>query len=169
MKNKNIQYGIIAGLIVLVAMFVSVNLSGNELTYKQSEIIGVGGQFVAFSTIVFAILKHKKEQGSMSFGEAFKIGMIITVIATAFWVIGWLIYVSINPEVVDAMFNKQMDMIRSSGGSEEEIAKKLEDAKTMIESYKNPLVKIVVSIIEIFPTGIAITLVTALFAKTRKR
>jgi len=80
-----------------------------------------------------------------------------------------LIYVSINPEVVDAMFNKQMDMIRSSGGSEEEIAKKLEDAKTMIESYKNPLVKIVVSIIEIFPTGLAITLVTALFAKTRKR
>jgi len=38
-----------------------------------------------------------------------------------------------------------------------------------MESYKNPLVKIVVSIIEIFPTGIAITLVTALFAKTRKR
>lgn len=169
MKNKNIQYGLVAGVIALITMFVSVSLSGNELTYKQSEIIGFGGQFVAFSTIVFAILKYKKENGSISFGEAFKIGMIITGIATAFWVIGWLIYVSINPEVVEAMFSKQMEMIRNSSGTEEEIAKKLEDASAMQESYKNPLVKIVVSIIEIFPTGLAVTLVTALFAKTRKR
>src|SRR6516162_8490666 len=96
MKKNILIYGVIAGIVVSVLMLISVNginhREGN-FDYNTSLITGYASMLIAFSLVYVGIRNYrdKYNSGVISFGKAFKIGILIVLIASTIYVVAWLI------------------------------------------------------------------------------
>jgi hypothetical protein len=62
-----------------------------------------------------------------------------------------------------------MEQARNSGGSQAEIAAKLEETKRFGELYRNPLVNIAYTFIEPLPVGLLVTLISSLILRRKSK
>lgn len=171
MKKISIKYGVLAGITATLFMITSTLLHYDNPNYKNGEIIGYSGMLIAFIFIFIAVKSYRDKQnnGVISFGEAFKIGLFITLIASTFYVVTWLIeYYFFMPDFMDKFINSTMENLKSQGLSPTEIAAKSEEMEMYREWYKNPLLVILFSYMEILPVGLFITLISSLILKRKK-
>src|SRR5215210_9002230 len=96
MKKNIIIYGLIAGIVVSVLMLSSVNYLSHcegNVDYGTSMLIGYASMLLAFSLVFVGIRNYrdKYNKGVISFGKAFKIGIMIVLIASTIYVIAWLV------------------------------------------------------------------------------
>src|SRR6476620_4093062 len=93
MKRTVMVFGLIAGIILAVFICLMVPVWKNETSESMatSMFIGYTVQLLAFSMIFFAIKSYrdKYNEGVISFGKAFQIGILIALIGSAFYVITW--------------------------------------------------------------------------------
>ncbi|MEZ4982322.1 MAG: DUF4199 domain-containing protein [Saprospiraceae bacterium] len=90
----------------------------------------------------------------ISFGKAFKVGFFITLVASVIYVTGWMIY--FNTDETAQQFPEQyleymIDELKAEGASDEKIAEERAAFQSQMELYKNPLVMIAVTFMEILP------------------
>lgn len=172
MKKIVLVFGLIAGLIVTGMMIYSTTQVYKNENYKGSLVLGYTTMVVAFSLIFVGIknFRDKYNQGVISFGKAFRIGLYITLIASTMYVLAWLVesYVFM-PDFAEKYAACVINDARSSGASQAALdAKKAELAKFQ-EMYKNPLFVILFTYTEILPVGILISLISALLLKKKVR
>ncbi len=104
MKKIILVCGLIAGLIVTSVMLVSMTMCGQDIDYENGMIYGLGSMILAFSLIFVGIKNYrdKYNNGIVSFGKAFKIGLYISLIASTMYVITWAIdYHFFIPDFMD--------------------------------------------------------------------
>ncbi len=128
---------------------------------------------VALSTIFIGIKSYrdKESAGFISFGKAFKVGLFITLIASAFYVAAWMLYLNTSDtNFMDTYYQQNIEKIKTSSGSEAEVQAKIADIKKSQELYKNnPLIQIGFTFLEIFPVGLLITIICAAILKRNKK
>jgi hypothetical protein len=170
MKKNILTYGLISGSIISALMAVNVSMCSNSGDFESSMLIGYASMLIAFS-MIFVALKNYRDKyngGILSFGKAFKLGLFITLIASAIYVIVWMIEEQLFfPDFMEKYMAHEMSKLQSSGISGAELAseaKKLEQAK---EWYKNPILKILMTFMEIFPVGLMVTLISSLILKRK--
>jgi len=169
MKKIIITFGIIGGIIISFMLIGSTSLWGNVIDYEVSELVGYATMLIAMSTIFVGIKKHRDTNlgGIISFGKAFKVGILITLITSLIYVITWMIIMQFSPDIMDGYFQVNVDKIQNSGETQEVIQKKLNEMNNYKELYKNPFVKFGITFLEIFPVGLLITLISALILKRK--
>ena len=96
MKKNIIIYGLIAGTLVSIFMLASMNYLSHcegNVDYNTSMLIGYASMLIAFSLVFVGIRNYRDKYngGLISFGKAFKIGIMITLIASSMYVVAWLI------------------------------------------------------------------------------
>jgi len=94
MKKNVLVFGVISGLIAAVTMLISMEVVINNPKYHGSMWVGYGSMIVAFSLIFVGIknLRDKFNNGFISFGKAFKTGLLIALIVLQCMLLpGWLI------------------------------------------------------------------------------
>lgn len=165
MKKIVLRYGLIAGAIIVLLMTISMSLMGKSLHFKMGEVFGYASMIIALSTIFVGIRKYRDEElgGFISFGKAFQVGLFITLVASALYVAGWMIY-SATPtgqEFMTSYLDYSMEQLRQSGAAETEVNQKIAEMESFMEMYKNPIVKIGITFLEIFPVGLIISLIAA--------
>ncbi|MCB0822900.1 MAG: DUF4199 domain-containing protein [Bacteroidales bacterium] len=169
MKKILLTYGIIAGLIVSVMMVLTF---GIDIGLKGSELLGYTTMVVAFSTIFIAIRTYRNNYlgGSISFGKGFLLGLYITLIASALYVISWMILSeTVAKDYMDNYFNEAVEQIRQSSDlTQAEMDAKISEMDKFREMYKNPVVKIGMTFMEIFPVGLLITLISAAILRRKE-
>ncbi len=69
---------------------------------------------------------------------------------------------------MDNYYEQNIEKIRSSGDSETQIQAKIVDMEKWRELYKNPLIQIGFTFLEIFPVGLLITLISAAILKKKQ-
>src|SRR6185295_15372113 len=127
MKKNIIIYGLIAGIVVSVLMLSSVNYLSHcegNVDYDTSMLIGYASMLIAFSLVFVGIRNYrdKYNEGVISFGKAFKIGIIIVIIASTIYVVAWLIdYYFFIPDFMERYVAHSLDELRASGSKQEEI------------------------------------------------
>lgn len=173
MKKNIIVHGLIAGIVVSIAMLTSVNYishcNGN-VDYNTSMVIGYASMLVAFSLVYVGIrnYRNKYSGGVISFGKAFKIGGLIVLIASTIYVVAWMIdYFFFIPDFADKLSAQELDKFKASGATQAEIAEKSEELAKMAKLYKNPLVNAAVTYSEILPVGLVVTLISSLILKKK--
>lgn len=169
MKQLVLKYGAIAGLIV--AAMLTVNISG-IVSMKYGEIIGYTSMLLAFSTIFFAIKSYRDNQlnGFIGFGKAFKIGLLITLVASAIYVITWMILSeTIGQDFMEKYIEFSVQNMKDSGMSQTEIDIKVDSMEKIQEVYKNPIAKMGITFLEIFPVGLLVSLIAAFILKRKKK
>ncbi|HMF72176.1 MAG TPA: DUF4199 domain-containing protein, partial [Flavitalea sp.] len=84
MKKNVWVFGIISGLVVTAMMLYSAAKISRGDDFEGNEILGYTTMIVAFSFIFVGIKNYrdKYNQGVVSFGKAFKIGLLITLVAS---------------------------------------------------------------------------------------
>jgi len=170
MKKNVIVFGLIAGLIVSVLMVLSMARCYSDPNLEHSMLIGYASMVLAFSFIFVGIKNYrdKYNEGIISFGKAFRIGLFISLIASSIYVIVWLIdfYVFI-PDFMDKYVAQALREAKNSGTSATELAKMAKELAVNQELYKNPIMVILFTYMEILPVGIVVSLIAALILKRK--
>lgn len=167
-KNTVLKYGLIAGGIVAAFMIFATWTFINNPDTKLSEVFGYTGMLVAFSFVFIGIknFRDKQNEGHISFGKAFKIGILIALIASLIYVGVWLIeYYLIFPDFMTKYSEHMMKTIDKSALTAAEIKAKADEMKMYVEWYKNPIMVILLTFSEVFPIGLVVSLISALILK----
>src|ERR1043166_9622359 len=118
MKKNIIIYGLIAGLVVSGLMAVNLTLTSNSGNFDNGMILGYASMLIAFSIIFIGIKNYRDKYNGrlISFGKAFKIGLFITLIASTFYVIVWLIEEHyFFPDFMEKYTANEIKKLQSSG------------------------------------------------------
>jgi len=93
MRKNVLVFGSIAGLIVALTMVISTACCYDDANFNGGMWLGYGSMIVAFSLIFVGIrnFRDKYNEGAISFGKAFKIGLYIALIASSMYVVTWLV------------------------------------------------------------------------------
>lgn len=172
MKKIVIVHGIIGGLITAGMFLVTMGLYHNNGNFEGGMWIGYASMLLAFSLIFVAIIRFRDKfnNGSISFGKAFRIGLYITLIASTIYVITWLVdYYVFIPDFADKYAAATIDKLKATGASAAEIASTVKQMDSFKEMYKNPVMVILFTYLEILPVGLLMSLIAALILKRKQK
>ena len=167
MKKNIIIYGLIAGIVVSILMLVSANTITD---FDTALFAGYASMFIAFSLVFVGIRNYrdKYNYGVISFGKAFKIGIMIVLIASTIYVIVWLIaYFYFEPDYLEKLSVKMLGKLKASGASQIEIDKQTKEMADFAVMYKNPFFNAMMTYIEILPVGLIVTLISSFILKRK--
>jgi hypothetical protein len=162
--------GLIGGAVIISLFFIFNALSPVEnCDYSKSMVMTYAAMVVGFTSIFFGIKTYRDKDlgGSISFGKAFLIGLYISLIASAVYAIGWQAFSHLlMPGHMEAYGSCDIENFKQEGHTALEIAKKEADTKQMLETLKNPILgPLMIFSVEIFPVGLAISLLCAAILK----
>lgn len=175
MKKNILIYGVISGLIAASLMLFNMSYLSHcegKVDFDTSMVIGYAGMLIAFSLVFIGIRNYRNNynNGLISFGKAFKIGILIVLIASTFYVVAWMIdFFYFNPDFMDKYSAHMLDKLKASGSPQAEIDKEAKDMADFAVLYKNPLVNAGMTYLEILPVGLVVTLISALILKRKTK
>ena len=167
MRKIVVTFGLIAGAILATMMAIMIPLSGHGTSDMMA---GYAVMVLAFVMVVLGIRSYREQQPgrAITFGKGFQVGILITLIASAIYVLSWeIIYFNFLPDFMDKYAAHALDELRASGAGEEEIAKQTAEMEHMKVLYANPFINIGMTFLEIFPVGLVVTLLSAAFLRRK--
>lgn len=170
MKKNILIFGLVSGGILAAFIFSISFLSNVFHGHIENEIVGYSAMIIAFSFIFVGTrnFRDKYNQGMVSFGKAFLVGLGISLIGSTIYVGAWLIeYYCFMPDFMDKYSAALIQKAQHSGLSPEALQKRLDSINSMSRMYKNPIMVILFTYMEVLPVGIVISLITALILKRR--
>lgn len=157
-------FGLISGGILAATMVVTMALyARGQFNFDRGEVVGYTSMILAFILIFFGIRSHRENSGgAITFLKAFQVGIGITLIACAMYVLTWeILYYGFLPDFGQKYAAHMIAKMQASGASAAAIEKTRAEMAHFAEMYKNPLINIGMTFLEVFPIGLVITLISA--------
>lgn len=173
MKKNILLHGLIAGTVVSALMLTSVNYFSHcegSIDFGTSMAIGYASMLLAFSMVFVGIRNHRNNHnnGVISFGKAFKVGILIVLIASTMYVAAWLIdYFFFIPDFADKYAAQALAELKASGASPQEIQRQAAEMADLSKLLNNPVFNALMTYLEILPVGLIVTLISALMLKRK--
>ena len=168
MKKVVLTFGLLSGA-VFVANFLFLMPFG--LSYETSEILGYTSMFFAFLLVFFGIRSYRDNVagGTIAFGKAFRVGILITLISCVMCVAAWEVYFyNFNPDFMETYAKRVVAKKRAEGATPAEVAATEKKMADFAKLYKNPLVNVGISFLEVFPVGLVMTLLSAAILRRKE-
>jgi len=165
MKKIVILYGLIAGLVVGAMMMITMPLYENgTLKLDNGELLGYTTMVVALSLVFFGVKSYRDnyQAGIISFGQAAKVGLLITLVASFMYAISWEItYHTMKSDFMLMWSQHQEANMKASGATPAELAEAKASMEGLVMMYRNPFIRFGFTVMEIAPVGIIISLLSA--------
>ncbi|HJU94005.1 MAG TPA: DUF4199 domain-containing protein [Pyrinomonadaceae bacterium] len=172
MKKTVLKFGLIAGGIFVAVMFSTMPFL-DQIGFEYGEVIGYTMLLAAFAFIFVGIRSYRENVGNgyITFGRAFKIGILITVIASLCYVISWqIVYYGFVPDFGEKYTQYLAEKSRAAGASPDEVAKEVAEMQRFMALYKNPVYNFLITFfVEPLPMGLFITLISAAILRKRPK
>lgn len=156
-------YGVIAGILTAVPLFGYILIQGAEIS-SSSQIVGYAIMLVALS-LVFVAVKNYRDKvrgGVIKFLPAFLMGLGISAVAGVVYVIGWEIVLAVtNYTFIEHYTASLLESERARGAMQAELDQIAAEMAHFAEQYRNPLFRMPLTFIEIFPVGLIVSLISA--------
>jgi hypothetical protein len=163
MKRIVLTFGLIAGALLSLMMVVNTAFI-DQIGFDRGEVIGYTTMVLAFLMVFFGIRSYRDHVagGTIRFGKAFRVGILIALIASACYVVTWqIIYYQMMPDFVERYAAHMLEKARKLGATQQELAAKAAEMARFRELYRNPFINAGITFIEVFPIGLVMTLVSA--------
>ena len=163
MRKIVLTFGLMAGA-VMSALMVLAMVYQDAIGFDRGVVVGYTSMVLAFLMVFFGVKSYRDNVagGHVTFGRAFKVGLLITLVGTACYVVSWqVVYYGFMPDFLDKYTAYALDQARQSCATEAEVTQKAKEMADFGEMYQNPLVNIAFTAIEPLPVGLVFTLVTA--------
>jgi hypothetical protein len=165
-----LTYGLLSGLVIIVTMITGISLSGLD-SFFSSEWFGYLVMLVALTFIFVGVKRYRDVDrgGVIKFGPALAMGLGIAVAAGVAYVTVWEIYLAMTDyKFMDEYIAGIMRARQASGVSAEALAAETAKLESMRDSYANPLFRVPMTFLEIFPVGLLVSLVSAALLRNPK-
>ncbi len=169
-----LRYGAIAGFIVIAVLLAGIVATSEHQTQSSifsTEWFGYTVMLVALSTIFLAIRDYRNQKlgGVIKFLPALGLGLSIAFIAGLAYVIGWEIYLNATHyQFMEHYAAAMAERARGSGLAGAALQAKLDEIEAMRAGYANPLIRLPMTFLEIFPVGVLIALISAAVLRNPK-
>ena len=171
MRKIVLTFGLIAGAILSAMMLLTLPFQ-DQIGFDKGAIIGYTTMVLAFLMVFFGVRSYRDDVagGSVTFGRAVKVGLMITALASVCYVATWeLVFYRLAPDFVDKYSAYSVEKAKKSGATDAQIAAKTKEMSEFKEMYKNPLVNIAFTLLEPLPVGVLFTLVAAGVLSRKRR
>lgn len=164
MLNKVLPFGLVAGLIVGIPLFALTVLVGEPLPSPWGVILGYLTMLIAMS-VVFVAIKRRRDQelgGVIRFWPAFGMGLAISLVASVCYVVAWEAALAVTGmDFAGDYAQLLIEQKRTAGVTGAELDEFIAGLETFKQQYANPLYRIPLTLTEIFPVGVLVSLVSA--------
>jgi hypothetical protein len=173
MKRNIIVYGLISGLIISALMLTMTTYMSHcegSIDFDTSMFLGYASMVIALSLVFVGIRNYRDKYngGVISFGKAFKVGILMVLIASTIYVVAWLIdYFFFIPDFMDKYAAHKIGKLKASGASQIKIDEKTKEMADLARMYKNPFFNAMMTYIEVLPVGLVVTLISSLALKRK--
>ncbi len=151
-------FGVIAGLVI-----IGINTLSLELGFGY-QWLGFLVMFIAFSSIFVAIKQYRDQVqgGVIRFATALTIGLGITVVASVVYVAVWEAYCWITDYAyIDSYTRALVESEQAAGLTGAELEAYIAETEKFKAEYANPLIRLPMTFIEIFPIGLLVSVISA--------
>jgi hypothetical protein len=156
-------FGTDAGLIVAVPMCLLV-ANAEPGSAATSHFTGYLIMLLALSLVFVGVkrLRDRELGGVIRFVPALLAGLGISAVAGVIYVIGWEITLAATDfAFIDSYSSAAIEAARARGASAAEIEAVIARMAEFRQQYENPLFRLPVTFIEIFPVGLVVSLISA--------
>jgi len=171
MRKVVLTFGLLAGAVLSVMMLITVPFH-DQIGFDKGLIIGYTTMVLAFLMVFFGVKSYRDNVagGSVTFGRAFKVGLLITAIACVCYVATWqVISRTFAKDYLEKYSAYALEKEKRAGATEAQLAERQKEMAEFAEMYKNPLVNIAFTLLEPLPVGLLFTLVTAVVVSRRRK
>jgi len=169
MTNVIFLFGTFSGLIVIAAIIATMGL---DLGHSGvSEYLGYLIMIVALSMIFFGVKRYRDQErgGVIKFVPALMIGIGISAVAGVIYVLVWEVYlVATNYAFMDVYTNEMIESARAKGETGAALDAMIKEFQDLKVQYQDPLFRLPMTFLEIFPVGLLISLITAAILRNPK-
>jgi hypothetical protein len=163
MKQVVFRYALMATGLLCILGLLNWFLVARPMGYHASEIMGYLSMIASLSLIYFAI-RHYRQQyrnGFLSFGQGFRIGIWITLITSALFLVYSVIYFALFGEEFKAWADGHFKQELTAEAYQEYLAQ----IEQMGSLYDSALFQGMVMFMTVFLIGLIITLISATMLK----
>lgn len=164
MTRLILTFGCLAGLLVGLPLFaVTVAYQGGP-SPSWGVVLGYATMLLALSLVFVAIKRHRDEVGGgvIGFWPALGIGLAISAVAAVFYVLAWELALAVTGIDFGADYARSVVDARRAAGLE---GAALETLRTEMDEfarrYRNPLYRVPMTLAEILPVGLLVSVVSA--------
>ena len=164
MKKTVLTFGLISGAVSSLLMMLLMIFLVDKIGFDKAIIVGYTTIVVSLLLVPFGIRSYRENVGggSITFGRAFTVGILITLISCVCYVVVWLIaYYNFMPDFVEKYAAFMVEKARASGASQQAIAATVQEMNSMKTMLDNPLMNAAITFTEPFPVGLLVTLISA--------
>ncbi|HEX5702508.1 MAG TPA: DUF4199 domain-containing protein [Pyrinomonadaceae bacterium] len=169
MKKIVLIFGLISGALMAIFMFATIPFI-DKIGFDKGLIVGYTSIVLAFILVFFGIRSYRENVngGAVTFGRAFVIGILITLISSICYVIAWqILFHNFMPDFFDKYAAHVIEKARASGATPEAIQTQTQEMDQMKQLVKNPFFHNLFVFLEPFPVGLVITVISALILRKK--
>jgi hypothetical protein len=170
MKKIVLTYGLIAGAVMGIVLSLTTPFMCDPANMGKGMIVGYTTMLLAL-TLVFVGTKNYRDKfsnGTVTFGRAFGVGILISLVAAVIYSIAWLIIQHFMiPDFYEMYATKELESVIKEGATAKELADAQANAELMKSIGNNPIAIFFFTLLEPLPVGLLVTLVTALILKKK--
>lgn len=151
-------YGTISGVVIIAVMLLGMGVG------QGSEWFGYLTMLVVLSLIFVGVKRYRDSQlgGVIKFLPALGLGLGIAAVAGVFYVLSWELSLYLTDYAfIESYHDSMKASYEAKGLAEAELAEKLENLAGMMASYRNPLFRLPMTFMEMFPVGVVVALISA--------
>ena len=171
MKKTVLTFGLVSGAVAAVLMSLLVFFA-DRIGFDRAVIVGYTTIVVSLLLVPFGIRSYRENVGGghITFGRAFAVGILITLISCICYVVAWeIVYYNFLPDFVEKYGAYMVEKARAAGANQQAIEATVQEMKNMKTMLDNPLINAAMSFIEPFPVGLIITVVSAAILRKKPR
>jgi hypothetical protein len=159
--------GLISGVVIIAGILGTLLIGGGHSRLWLGYLI----MLVALSSILLGVRQYRDRDlgGVIGFGKALLIGLGIAVTASVAYVLVWEVYLAVTHYTFIDHYTASILAAKRAGGiTGAEYQKAVAEMETLRQQYANPLFRLPMTFVEIFPVGVLIALVTAVLVRNPK-
>jgi len=171
MKKIVLTFGLIAGVILAAMQLLTLPFQ-DELGFDRGPILGYTIMLAAFLLIFFGVRSYRDNVagGSVRFGRAFAVGMLIAAVASACYAAAWQIYYfKFAPDFMAKYQAHVLEKARANGEGAEALARRKAEMDSFAKLYANPAINAAVTFFEPLPVALIVSLVSAGVLSRRRK
>ncbi|TSJ47942.1 DUF4199 domain-containing protein [Fluviicola chungangensis] len=170
MKKNVLVFGAVSGLISVLWFLFAMTFLDFDTHMTWGMYLGYASMFIANIFLVIGVKNYRDKYngGVITFGKAFKVGILIALVASTVYVLTWLIYYyTSGTDFMEVYAECMKKELVDSGASAAAIAKQDAEMKEFAVMYRNPFFNAAVTYMEILPMGILFTVITAVVMRRK--
>jgi hypothetical protein len=171
MRKVVLTFGLIAGAILSAMMAITLPFH-DQTGFDRALVVGYTSMVLAFLMVFFGARSYRDNVagGSVSFWRAFQVGFLIALVGMVCYGAMWeVMYHNFYPDYLDKYTAYAIGKLQQSGASAAEIAAETQKMAQMKAMYQNPLLNVLMTMLEPLPVGLVASLISAGILSRKRR